>query len=143
MQSLNCLRVLVIPVFCSHYMGMLFNLCHKNLDFPHESFMSDSKRLAYYIWSVLKGIGIQYRIIISKEVPVKFFQSLTCVIIYVDNKAWNHEKIIVVIHVFPVKTRIGGHKVNFNEITQNCLNRKGPGQVLNFMRRQFSFSIDL
>ena len=37
------------------------------------------KRLAYYIWSVLKGIEIQYRIIISKEAPVIFFQSLTCV----------------------------------------------------------------
>ena len=79
----------------------------------------------------------------SQKAPVKFFQSLTCVIIYVDNQPWNHVKIVVIIRVFPRKTGIGGHRVNFNEMTQNCLNRKGPGQVVKFMRRQFSCSLDL
>ena len=55
----------------------------------------------------------------------------------------NLVKIIIIIRVFLGKERVGGHKVNFNEITQNCLNRKGPGQVINVMMRQFSCSIDL
>ena len=53
------------------------------------------------------------------------------------------KKIVVIIRVFPGKTRIGGHRVNFNEMTQNCLNRKSPGQVVKVMRRQFSCSLDL
>ena len=79
----------------------------------------------------------------SQKTPVIFFQSLNLVIIYVYNQPWNLKKIVVIIRVFPGKTRIGGHRVNFNEMTQNCLNRKSPGQVVKVMRRQFSCSLDL
>lgn len=79
----------------------------------------------------------------SQKTPVKFFQSPTCVIIYVGDMPRNLVKRVVIIRVFPGKTRIGGHRVNFNEMTQNCLNRNGPGQVVKFMRRPFSCSLDL
>ncbi len=60
-----------------------------------------------------------------------------------DNQPWNLVKIVVIILVFLGKEQFGGHRVNFNEITQNCLNRKGPGQVVKFMRRQFASPSDL
>ena len=63
---------------------------------------------------ILKRIGVQFRIIISKEIPVIFFQSLTCVIIYVGYMRWNLVKIIIIIRVFLLKERFGGHRVNFN-----------------------------
>ena len=71
-----------------------------------------------------------------------FFSLSHCVIIYVGDMPRNLVKIVVIIRVFLGKERIGGHRVNFNEMTQNCLNRKSPGQVVKVMRRQFSCSID-
>ena len=41
----------------------------------------------------------------SKKATVIFFQSLNCVIIYLDNHPWNLVKIIVIIRVFPGKER--------------------------------------
>ena len=41
------------------------------------------------------------------------------------------------------KDTVLGNRVNFNEMTQNCLNRKSPGQVVKVMRKQFSCSLDL
>jgi len=76
------------------------------------------------------------------EGSCNIFFSLSIAFIYVYNQPWNLKKIVVIIRVFPGKTRIGGHRVNFNEMTQNCLNRKSPGQVVKVMRRQFSCSID-
>ena len=41
----------------------------------------------------------------SQKTPVKFFQSLTCVIIYVGDMPRNLVKRVVIIRVFPGKER--------------------------------------
>ena len=79
----------------------------------------------------------------SQRAPVKFFQSLNCVIIYVGNMPRNLVKIIIIIRVFPGKKRIGDHRVNFKQMTQNYLYTKSPGQVVKVTRLQFSCSLDL